>query len=145
MEDLLKLQTWNSKIKGQFRLSVQSKGDHDQGRDTIAFIPRQAEINLRKKSLEKISFWVFVTSVYFWGQLIFTLETNLLVSFFFFFLVKAHSFDDLLLLKWFLYSAHNGFGGVQGLSLQLIYQIAFHLKRHWSKEYQVKKEVAHSK
>lgn len=87
MEDLLKLQTWSSKIKGSIsRLSLQSQG-HDQRAETLLHsFPGVKSMLLRKKGmLEKMSFWVFVTSVYFWGKAHFHSWDQLIGKFFFFF------------------------------------------------------------
>lgn len=97
MEDLLKLQTWSSKIKGSIpRLSVWSQG-HDQRAETLLHsFPGVKSMLLRKKGvLEKMSFWVFVTSVYFWGKAHFHSWDQLIgkvFSFFFFFLKSRLTF-----------------------------------------------------
>lgn len=124
MEDLLKLQTWNSKIKGSVpRLSVQSQG-HDQRAETLLHsFPGVKSMLFRKKGmLEKMSFWVFVTSVYFWGKAHFHSWDQLIGKVFFFFLSQgSHSFDDLLLLKWFCFEIHhNGFGEFRSKSTVII-------------------------
>lgn len=94
MEDLLKLQTWSSKIKGSIsRLSLQSQG-HDQRAETLLHsFPGVKSMLLRKKGmLEKMSFWVFVTSVYFWGKAHFHSWDQLIGKFFFFFLKSRLTF-----------------------------------------------------
>lgn len=87
----LKLQTWNSKIKGQFKVICAKPRSWSKGRDTIAFIPR-CEIHAPQERgmLEKMSFWVFVTSVYFWGKAHFHSWDQLIGKVFFFLSQGSH-------------------------------------------------------